>query len=72
MPAAFVAAPQTVRAADGYWLDQYNALLFLSSFRLDPELQAMRQQWAGVVMVHADSLPDPLLRRSRLSRLRSS
>ena len=61
VPAAFLAAPQTVRAADGYWLDQYNALLFLGSFRLDPELQAMRQQGAGVVMVHADSLPDPLL-----------
>ena len=61
VPAAFLVAPQTVRAADGYWLDQYNALLFLGSFRLDPELQAMRQQGAGVVMVHADSLPDPLL-----------
>ena len=62
VPAAFLAAPQTVRAADGYWLDQYNALLYLGSFRLDPELLAMRRQGAGVVMVHADSLPDPLLR----------
>ena len=55
-------APPSVKAADGYWLDQYNALLYLGLFRLDPELEAMRQQGAGVVMVHADSLPDPLLR----------
>ena len=72
-PAALWLAPQSVRAADGYWLDQYNALLYLGSFRLDPELLAMRRQGAGVVMVHADSLPDPLLRwiawRARRARL---
>jgi len=62
VPAALGLAPQAARAADGYWLDQYNALVFLGLFRLDPELQAMRQQGAAVVMVHADSLPDPLLR----------
>jgi len=62
VPSACLLAPQTVGAADGFWLDQYNALLFLGSFRPDPELQAMRRQGAGVVMVHADSLPDPLLR----------
>jgi hypothetical protein len=50
------------RAADGYWLDQYNALLYLASFQLDRELEQMQRQGAGVVMVHADSLPDPLLR----------
>jgi len=61
VPATFLGTPQTGRAADGYWLDQYNALLYLASFRLDPELQAMRRQGAGVVMVHADSLPDPVL-----------
>jgi len=44
VPAALLAAPQSGRAADGYWLDQYNALLYLASFRLDPELQAMRRQ----------------------------
>lgn len=49
-------------AADGYWLDQYNALLFIGLMRLDPELIDMRRQGATVVMVHADSLPDPLLR----------
>ena len=61
-------------AADGYWLDQYNALLFLVFFRLDSELQVMHQQGASVVMVHADALPDPLLRwiawRARLAHLR--
>ena len=62
VPAALWLAPQAARAADGYWLDQYNALVFLGLFRLDPELQAMRQQGAAVVMVHADSLPDPILR----------
>ena len=50
------------QAADGYWLDQYNALLYLASFQLDRELAQMQRQGAGVVMVHADSLPDPLLR----------
>lgn len=49
------------QAADGYWLDQYNALLYLTSFQLDRELEQMQRQGAGVVMVHADSLPDPLL-----------
>ena len=52
------------RAADGYWLDQYNALLYLASFQLDRELEQMQRQGAGVGMVHADSLPDPLLRGS--------
>ena len=49
-------------AADGYWLDQYNALLFMVLLRLDPELSEMRQAGAQEVMVHADSLPDILLR----------
>ena len=50
------------QAADGYWLDQYNALLYMESFQLDRELEQMQREGAGVVMVHADSLPDPLLR----------
>jgi len=53
---------QPANAADGYWLDQYNALLFVGLFRLDKELEEMKQKGAAVVMVHADSLPDPLLR----------
>lgn len=51
VPVAFWMAPQTVRAADGYWLDQYNALVFLGLFRLDPELQAMREQGAASLCV---------------------
>ena len=54
-------APLKAAAADGYWLDQYNALLFIGLMRLDPELAEMRQNGAKVVMVHADSLPNPIL-----------
>jgi hypothetical protein len=57
-----VLLPSAAVAADGYWLDQYNALLFMGLFRLDAELEEMKQKGAAVVMVHADSLPDPLLR----------
>ena len=32
------------QAADGYWLDQYNALIYLASFQLDRELQQMQRQ----------------------------
>ena len=49
-------------AADGYWLDQYNALLFIASMRLDAEFKEMRIKGATFLMVHADSLPDPILR----------
>ena len=57
-----VLLPSAAVAADGYWLDQYNALLFIGLFRLDKELKEMKQKGAAVVMVHADSLPGPLLR----------
>lgn len=57
-----VLLPSAAVASDGYWLDQYNALLFIGLFRLDTELEEMKQKGAAVVMVHADSLPDPLLR----------
>lgn len=57
-----VLLPSPAVAADGYWLDQYNTLLFIGLFRLDKELEEMKQKGAAVVMVHADSLPDPLLR----------
>jgi hypothetical protein len=47
--------------------------LYLGLLRLDPELKAMHGRGARVVMVHADSLPDPILRwiawRSRLAGL---
>ena len=59
---AILFSPARALAADGYWLDQYSALLFMGLLRLDPELREMRQKGAEIVMVHADSLPDPLLR----------
>ena len=61
-PLALLTGSLPAQSADGYWLDQYNALLYLGSLRLDPELREMRRAGAAVVMVHADSLPDPLLR----------
>ena len=60
--AAVAAVAPPASAVDGYWLDQYNAILYLGLFRLDPELRAMHGRGARVVMVHADSLPDPILR----------
>ncbi len=50
------------RAADGYWLDQYSALLYISTFNLDSQLAEMRRRGAKTVMVHADSLPTFILR----------
>jgi hypothetical protein len=54
--------PSSAVAADGYWLDQYNALLFMGLMRLDPELSEMRRSGAKVVMVQSDTLPEPMLR----------
>ncbi len=34
------------QAAAGYWLDQYNALLYLASFQLDRELEQIQRQGA--------------------------
>ncbi len=51
-----------VKAAEGYWLDQYNALLYLGIWRLDDELKEMKGKGAKVLMVHADSLPSPFSR----------
>lgn len=66
-----IASP--VHAVDGYWLDQYNALFYLATFQMDRELAEMRKNGAGVVMVHADSLPDPVLQliawRARQAKL---
>jgi len=54
--------PSSAVAADGYWLDQYNALLFMGLMRLDPELSEMRRSGAKVVMIQSDTLPEPMLR----------
>ena len=48
-------------AADGIWLDQYNALFYLGTFRLDAELKAMRTTGAKTLLLHADSIPSPIL-----------
>ena len=65
--------PTPARSADGYWLDQYNVLLFLASLCLDRELAEIRRDGSTVVMVHADILPDRVLSwiswRSRLAGL---
>ena len=45
------------KAADAYWLDQHNALLYLSSFQLDKELKEMNQQGTKTLLLHADALP---------------
>ena len=42
---------------DGYWLDQYNAILYLLALSLDDEFREMRAQGAKVVLIHVDSLP---------------
>lgn len=50
------------KAADAYWLDQYNVLLYLSTFRIDRELKEMSQEGTKTLLVHADSLPSPISR----------
>jgi hypothetical protein len=58
----FAAAPTNVKAADGYWLDQYNALLYLGTFQLDNQLKEMSQEGAKTLLLHADALPSPVCR----------
>ena len=45
------------KAADAYWLDQYNALLYVGTFRLDNELREMSQAGTKTLLLHADALP---------------
>jgi hypothetical protein len=59
---AAVLLPLPAKAVDAYWLDQYNALLYISTFRLDAELKEMKQQGAKTLLLHADSLPSPVSR----------
>ena len=53
---------QPADAVEAFWLDQYNALLYLSSFRLDAELKAMKARGANTLLLHADVMPSPLVR----------
>ena len=52
--------PSSAKAADAYWLDQYNALFYLATFRLDTELNAMKAKGSSTLLLHADSLPSPI------------
>lgn len=56
------ATPMGTKAADAYWLDQYNVLLYISTFQLDKELKKMSQEGVKTLLLHADSLP-PLISR---------
>lgn len=58
----FAATPTGVKAADAYWLDQHNALLYLSTFQLDNELKEMSQEGTKILLLHADTLPSPISR----------
>ena len=58
----FAAAPTNAKAADAYWLDQHNALLYLSTFQLDKELKEISKEGANTLLLHADSLPSPVSR----------
>ena len=51
-----------VSAAEAYWLDQHNALLYLSSFKLDKELKQMSKQGTKILLLHADALPSIISR----------
>jgi len=48
---------------EGYWLDQYNASLYLLAHALDDELREMKAQGAKLVLIHADSLPLMILEK---------
>ena len=50
------------KAADAYWLDQHNALLYLSTFQLDKELKEMRKEGTNTLLLHADALPSLISR----------
>lgn len=53
----FLCLPNNVHSAEAYWLDQYNALLYLGTFRLDSELQQMKEKGSTTLLLHSDSLP---------------
>lgn len=45
------------KAADAFWLDQYNALFYIGTFQLDNELREMKDRGSKTLLLHADSLP---------------
>ena len=62
LPLSFALSTIPAKAADAYWLDQYNALLYIGTFRLDNELREMKEKGAETLLLHADALPSPLSR----------
>lgn len=45
------------KAADAFWLDQYNALYYIGTFQLDSELLEMKGRGSKTLLLHADLLP---------------
>jgi len=48
---------------EGYWLDQYNASLYILAHSLDDEFREMKARGAKLVLIHADSLPVMILEK---------
>ncbi len=48
------------RGAEAVWLDQYNALIYLGTFRLDAEIKEMKSREIKTLLLHADALPSPI------------
>ena len=61
-PLIFGIVSPPVRASDAYWLDQYNAIFYIATFRLDVEIREMKRNGASTLMLHADTLPSPIAR----------
>jgi len=45
------------KSAEAFWLDQYNALFYMATFRLDSEIKEMKSRGAKTLLLHADALP---------------
>ena len=46
-----------VKSAEGFWLDQYNALYYLITLQLDSELIQMKARGSKLLILQSDSLP---------------
>ena len=51
-----------IQASEAYWLDQHNALFYLSTFQLDNQLKEMNKEGAKTLLLHADALPSLISR----------
>tara|TARA_B100001964_G_scaffold189947_1_gene211805 strand:+ start:23 stop:340 length:318 start_codon:yes stop_codon:yes gene_type:complete len=50
-----------IKVVEGYFIDQYNVILFLGIWILEAELQEMQGKGIKVLMFYADSLPPLML-----------